>query len=380
MIRRAVDVVVSATMLVLASPVLVAAVVAIRLESRGSAIYRQRRTAWGGRPFEVIKLRTMVTGAEKDWGRPLNPRGRPADHARGGAAAAHVARRAAEPAERAARRDVADRSPPHPAGAGRVPTPPGSADASRCARGSPAGRRSTAACRCRGASGSSSISSTSSTARSCARPAHRVAHGGDRVGRLGPVQGRGGRLEGGWEGWIGSARAPPSGVRCAGKGACRGGGGRVRPVGWCTREPSESTGASPAILLTGVGKRYESSRASRRSRRPWRSIQTPLAPAQYAAQVRTTAPADADSGYVPALQGAARAVRDRRGGPAHRPRYRGASLTPARRGLLPALVPSPEVARATYDKYEAHLLLTRLGLPSPAHGAARRGAFEWPTR
>src|SRR5438445_7027861 len=34
-------------------------------------------------------------------------------------------------------------------------------------------------------------------------------------------------------------------------------------------------------------------------------------------------------------------------------------------GRLPALVPSPEVARATYDKYEAHLLLQRLGLPSP---------------
>ena len=32
---------------------------------------------------------------------------------------------------------------------------------------------------------------------------------------------------------------------------------------------------------------------------------------------------------------------------------------------LPALVPSPEVARATYDKYETHLLLERLGLPSP---------------
>jgi carbamoyl-phosphate synthase large subunit len=32
---------------------------------------------------------------------------------------------------------------------------------------------------------------------------------------------------------------------------------------------------------------------------------------------------------------------------------------------LPALVPSPEVARATYDKYETHLLLGRLGLPSP---------------
>jgi carbamoyl-phosphate synthase large subunit len=34
-------------------------------------------------------------------------------------------------------------------------------------------------------------------------------------------------------------------------------------------------------------------------------------------------------------------------------------------GELPALVPSPEVARATYDKYETHLLLGSLGLPSP---------------
>jgi carbamoyl-phosphate synthase large subunit len=34
-------------------------------------------------------------------------------------------------------------------------------------------------------------------------------------------------------------------------------------------------------------------------------------------------------------------------------------------GSLPALVPDPEIARATFDKYEAHLLLERLGLPSP---------------
>ena len=32
---------------------------------------------------------------------------------------------------------------------------------------------------------------------------------------------------------------------------------------------------------------------------------------------------------------------------------------------LPAFVPSADVARATYDKYETHLLLARLGLPSP---------------
>ena len=34
-------------------------------------------------------------------------------------------------------------------------------------------------------------------------------------------------------------------------------------------------------------------------------------------------------------------------------------------GRLPALVPDPEIAAATYDKYETHLLLGRLGLPSP---------------
>ncbi len=37
---------------------------AIRLESRGPALYRQRRIGRGGRPFELLKLRTMVDGAE----------------------------------------------------------------------------------------------------------------------------------------------------------------------------------------------------------------------------------------------------------------------------------------------------------------------------
>jgi lipopolysaccharide/colanic/teichoic acid biosynthesis glycosyltransferase len=46
------------------SPVLLAAVIAIRLESRGSPIYRQHRVGKDGQPFELYKLRTMVTGAE----------------------------------------------------------------------------------------------------------------------------------------------------------------------------------------------------------------------------------------------------------------------------------------------------------------------------
>jgi lipopolysaccharide/colanic/teichoic acid biosynthesis glycosyltransferase len=63
-IRRAVDIVVSACALVLAAPVLAIAIVAIRLESPGGAIYRQRRAGLEGREFDVLKLRTMVDGAE----------------------------------------------------------------------------------------------------------------------------------------------------------------------------------------------------------------------------------------------------------------------------------------------------------------------------
>ncbi len=64
MIRRALDIAVSASVLVLASPLLALAMLAIRLESRGPVLYRQRRSGLDGHEFEVIKLRTMVDGAE----------------------------------------------------------------------------------------------------------------------------------------------------------------------------------------------------------------------------------------------------------------------------------------------------------------------------
>jgi lipopolysaccharide/colanic/teichoic acid biosynthesis glycosyltransferase len=64
MTRRALDVVVAAVALAVASPLLLAAIVAIRLESKGNPIYRQRRVGLDGREFDVLKLRTMVDGAE----------------------------------------------------------------------------------------------------------------------------------------------------------------------------------------------------------------------------------------------------------------------------------------------------------------------------
>jgi lipopolysaccharide/colanic/teichoic acid biosynthesis glycosyltransferase len=64
MIRRAVDILASAVLLALGAPVLLAAAIAIRLESAGHPLYRQRRAGQDGRPFDVLKLRTMVDGAE----------------------------------------------------------------------------------------------------------------------------------------------------------------------------------------------------------------------------------------------------------------------------------------------------------------------------
>jgi lipopolysaccharide/colanic/teichoic acid biosynthesis glycosyltransferase len=63
-VSRALDILLAALLLLLASPLLLVAVVAIRLESRGPPVYRQRRVGRDGRPFELWKLRTMVPGAE----------------------------------------------------------------------------------------------------------------------------------------------------------------------------------------------------------------------------------------------------------------------------------------------------------------------------
>jgi lipopolysaccharide/colanic/teichoic acid biosynthesis glycosyltransferase len=63
-IRRMVDIAFALVALALSSPVLLAAILAIRLTSRGPAIYRQRRSGLNGAQFDMLKLRTMVDGAE----------------------------------------------------------------------------------------------------------------------------------------------------------------------------------------------------------------------------------------------------------------------------------------------------------------------------
>jgi lipopolysaccharide/colanic/teichoic acid biosynthesis glycosyltransferase len=63
-VRRGLDIVVASVALALASPLLLLAMIAIRLETPGHPIYRQRRVGKDGREFDVLKLRTMVSGAE----------------------------------------------------------------------------------------------------------------------------------------------------------------------------------------------------------------------------------------------------------------------------------------------------------------------------
>ena len=63
--NRALDVAVAGAGLVVTSPLLALAALAIKAEDRGPILYRQTRVGRDGEGFELLKLRTMVVGAEK---------------------------------------------------------------------------------------------------------------------------------------------------------------------------------------------------------------------------------------------------------------------------------------------------------------------------
>jgi lipopolysaccharide/colanic/teichoic acid biosynthesis glycosyltransferase len=61
---RAADLLIASVALVVASPLLLIAAVAIKVNSRGPIIYRSRRAGYRGEPFDLYKLRTMRPGAD----------------------------------------------------------------------------------------------------------------------------------------------------------------------------------------------------------------------------------------------------------------------------------------------------------------------------
>jgi lipopolysaccharide/colanic/teichoic acid biosynthesis glycosyltransferase len=64
MIKRGLDLLIAVPATVLTAPLIAVLCLLIRRESPGPAIYRQSRSGRNGQPFEIFKLRTMVTGAE----------------------------------------------------------------------------------------------------------------------------------------------------------------------------------------------------------------------------------------------------------------------------------------------------------------------------
>ncbi|HJT44236.1 MAG TPA: TIGR03013 family XrtA/PEP-CTERM system glycosyltransferase [Rhizomicrobium sp.] len=76
-VKRLMDIVLSLTALIISLPVLIAAMVAIRIDSPGSVIYRQQRVTRGGRVFWLYKLRSMRADAERNgaqWADQNDPR------------------------------------------------------------------------------------------------------------------------------------------------------------------------------------------------------------------------------------------------------------------------------------------------------------------
>jgi len=64
-VRRSFDIAVATTVLVLTLPVLLAAVIAIRIESAGPAFFLQERVGRGAKRFRMLKLRGMYTDARE---------------------------------------------------------------------------------------------------------------------------------------------------------------------------------------------------------------------------------------------------------------------------------------------------------------------------
>ncbi len=67
-VKRIMDFTVSLIGVILSSPILLLAAIAIKLDTRGPVFFRQKRMGCNGHPYELMKLRTMKRDAEKQSG------------------------------------------------------------------------------------------------------------------------------------------------------------------------------------------------------------------------------------------------------------------------------------------------------------------------
>jgi len=77
-VKRVFDLILAVTLLCLTAPVMLFTALAIRLESRGPALFRQSRTGLHGEPYTILKFRSMRNDAEKlgtpQWASEDDPR------------------------------------------------------------------------------------------------------------------------------------------------------------------------------------------------------------------------------------------------------------------------------------------------------------------
>jgi lipopolysaccharide/colanic/teichoic acid biosynthesis glycosyltransferase len=78
LVKRMIDVAISSAALAGLAPLMAAIAMAIRLSDGSPVLYRQRRMGLDGRPFDILKFRSMVVGAEEEsgptWASPQDPR------------------------------------------------------------------------------------------------------------------------------------------------------------------------------------------------------------------------------------------------------------------------------------------------------------------
>jgi lipopolysaccharide/colanic/teichoic acid biosynthesis glycosyltransferase len=65
-LKRVIDVTLASVLLACLSPLLFLVAIAVRMDSRGSALFRQRRIGLDQRPFTIVKFRSMVANAESE--------------------------------------------------------------------------------------------------------------------------------------------------------------------------------------------------------------------------------------------------------------------------------------------------------------------------
>lgn len=64
-IKRFLDIILSLFALIFLSPIILIAILAIKIESKGPATFKQKRLGQYGKEFEILKLRSMCVGAEQ---------------------------------------------------------------------------------------------------------------------------------------------------------------------------------------------------------------------------------------------------------------------------------------------------------------------------